>query len=110
MEDNNKEWLERVINEQKELCIKIGKLAKALDNKEFINKLDEEDVILLKEQLCHMLRYAIILDVRIDKAGEKRLLDDYIPIGNLNYILDHYPIDVQAYNRVHHPSKIETKA
>lgn len=48
MENNNKEWLDRVINEQKELCTKIEKLAKALDNKEFINKLDEENVILLK--------------------------------------------------------------
>lgn len=110
MENNNKEWLERVINEQKELCTKIEKLAKALDNKEFTDKLDEEDVILLKEQLCHMLRYAIILDARIDKAGEKRLLHNYIPIGDSNYILDHYPIDVQAYNRIHHPSTIETKA
>lgn len=110
MESNNKEWLERVINEQKELCTKIEKLTKALDNKEFTDKLDEEDVILLKEQLCHMLRYAIILDARIDRAGEKRLLHNYIPVGNSNYILDKYPIDIEAYNRIHYPSTIGTKA
>lgn len=92
-----KEWYDRVIDEQNGLCAKIKRLKEALERKEFLDTLGEDAVILLKEQICHMIRYALILDVRLEKAGKERLLYSYVPQPDIDRILDHFPLDVEKY-------------
>lgn len=73
MEKDNKEWLYQIIRDQKKCSVKIEKLIRALDNKKFIDDIDREDIMYLKEQLCHMIRYAVILDERLVKAQKYKL-------------------------------------
>lgn len=44
-----KEWYDRVIDEQNELCAKIKRLKEALAREEFVDSLEEKAVVLLKE-------------------------------------------------------------
>ena len=101
-----KEWYDRVIDEQNELCAKIKKLKEALESKEFADSVGEKNVILLKGQICHMIRYALILDVRLEGAGKERLLYSYVPQPDIDRILDSYPLDVEKYNWKNRPNDL----
>lgn len=83
MENNNKEWLERVINEQDELCAKIQKLVNALRNNEFVNNLSKDEIDDLYAQLTYMTKYSSVLSRRITRAGGKDPQDKYLPNGKI---------------------------
>lgn len=83
-----KEWYDRVIDEQNELCAKIKKLKEALESEGLADSAGEKNVILLKEQICHMLRYALVLDARLEMAGKERLLYNYVSQPDVDSILD----------------------
>ena len=96
-----KEWFDRVTDEQNELCAKIKKLKEALESKEFADSVGEKNVILLKGQICYMIRYALFLDTRLERAGKERLLYSYVPQPDIDRILDYYPSEVERHRKEH---------
>ena len=69
-------WQERVVEEKKELDIKIGKLIVFMDVNSIFQSLDVKEKSTLREQLGAMNLYSYLLGERIDRfetlaTGEK---------------------------------------
>lgn len=61
-------WLDRVIEEKRELDEKIKKLGAFIDHKDFVN-IDDDHAILIQEQFKLMVKYSLALEKRIELAN-----------------------------------------
>ena len=64
------DWKERLLQEQDELCERLGRLSAFLDSDGF-HELDEEDQELLRQQSAYMTYYARILRDRVFRMKAK---------------------------------------